>query len=73
MKFMYHQQLHKMRLDCPICRTGVLLEEEEEPVENFQIILVDEERIRIKEYINKSLCFICMLVILYELFFSYRV
>ena len=78
MKFMYHQQYYKLRLDCPICRTGVSLEEEaeEEPVEILHVILVEEERSSlrgIREYIEKVIFLVCMLASMHAFYSMVRV
>ena len=61
MTYIYHQQLHKMVLDCPICHTGVLLEDEEDEED----IIVAPEINRVKEFLEKSVRIVCILFILY--------
>ena len=61
--YIYHQQLHKMVLDCPICHTGVFLEDEED--EEDEHIIVAPEINRVKDFLEKAVRIVCVLFILY--------
>lgn len=61
--YIYHQQLHKMVLDCPICHTGVLLDDEEDE-EDEDIIGVPEVN-RVQDFLEKGIRIVCVLFILY--------
>jgi hypothetical protein len=50
-----------MVLDCPICHTGVLLEDEEQE----EHIIVAPEINRVKEFLEKGVRIVCVLFILY--------
>uniref|UniRef100_A0A6C0BKR9 Uncharacterized protein n=1 Tax=viral metagenome TaxID=1070528 RepID=A0A6C0BKR9_9ZZZZ len=53
-----------MVLDCPICHTGVLLEDEEDEEQEEHIIVAPEIN-RVKEFLEKGVRIVCVLFILY--------
>ena len=59
--YIYHQQLHKMVLDCPICHTGVFLEDEE----HEEDIIIAPEVNRVQDFLEKGVRIVCVLFILY--------